>query len=154
MVQIYRDTVFSLVEPYYAGLCHNNTPQGMQNAPTIGGHFVPFAVLLWHESWLPCTERSYYRCPDAIKNQRKGRNTSIMGVFHALSWFFMASESWRSNIMISDQDSSTLLPGGSAGPAGASARGAFSSTPRHRGRSRSSLSPWQPRPRSKYSSSC
>ena len=34
----------------------------------------PFAVLLWSDNWLPCTEMIYYRRPYAIKNQRKARN--------------------------------------------------------------------------------
>ena len=58
----HRDTVFSLAESYYAGakvygLCHSNTPQGM--------HFEP--VFLWHDKWLPCTERIFYRHPYALR---------------------------------------------------------------------------------------
>ena len=26
-------------------------------------HFMPFTELLWHDKWLPCTERIYYRRP-------------------------------------------------------------------------------------------
>ena len=32
LVESCPDTVLSLVELYYAGLCHNNTPQGKSNA--------------------------------------------------------------------------------------------------------------------------
>ena len=34
------------------------------------------------DRWLPCTERSYYRRPYAIKNQRRARNTPE-GVFRS-----------------------------------------------------------------------
>ena len=40
------------------GLCHNNTPQGGI-----------LCMLLWHDKWLPCIERIYYRQPYAIKTQ-------------------------------------------------------------------------------------
>ena len=39
-------------------LCHNNTPQGMQNGE-YGGHYVPFGVLIWHDKCLPYAERIY-----------------------------------------------------------------------------------------------
>ena len=45
---------------WHQGLCHNNTHPYL-------GHFVPFSVLLWHDKWLPCTERIYY----AIKTQKR-----------------------------------------------------------------------------------
>ena len=41
------------------------------------------------DSWLPCTERSYYRRPYAIKNQRRASKT-LVGGFGCPSWFFMA----------------------------------------------------------------
>ena len=57
-----------MVEPYYAGT-------KVYAITTHLRHFVHFVVLLWHELWLPCTEKIYYRRPYAIKNQRKARNT-------------------------------------------------------------------------------
>ena len=70
-----RDAVFSLVEPYYAGtkvyvICHNSTLQC-----TLFLHFLPFAVLLWHDKWLQCTERINYRRPQGTKSPLLGRNT-------------------------------------------------------------------------------
>ena len=38
---------------------------------------VPFRVLLWHDKWLPCTERIYCRRPYAIQTQRKARNAHV-----------------------------------------------------------------------------
>ena len=54
------------------------------------------------DRWLPCTERSYYRRPYAIKNQRRSSKDPsrglcvpkpLVGGFGCPSWFFMAKQS-------------------------------------------------------------
>ena len=65
--------------------------KNQRGASPVGGFGSQKKLALYgiRDRWLPCTERSYYR-----------------------SWFFMAQESWRSNIMIldliSDLECSTL----------------------------------------------
>ena len=54
---------------------HWSRPSPVMLAPAVLCHKEPAraskAGSLWHkDSWLPCTERSYYRRPYAIKNQR------------------------------------------------------------------------------------
>ena len=51
-----------------AVLCHKVPARASRH---WGVFCLPLAGSLWHkDSWLPCTERSYYRRPYAIKNQR------------------------------------------------------------------------------------
>ena len=53
-------------------LCHKEPARRIQS-PLLGAleRKIPLAGSLWHKDrWLPCTERSYYRRPYAIKNQR------------------------------------------------------------------------------------
>ena len=57
-------------QPYYAGAKVYAITTHL-NACKMGGNFMPFSVLLWHDKWLPCTERIYFRHPYAIKTQLK-----------------------------------------------------------------------------------
>ena len=57
----HRDTVLSLVEPYYDGA-------------KVMVHFVPFSVLLWHYKWL-----SLYRKNGVVDSEMK---PTLDGKFH------------------------------------------------------------------------
>ena len=56
-------------------LCHTE-PAGASNDP-MGLSFLLAISLCHKDSWLPYTERSYYRRPNAIKNQRMTRNDPL-----------------------------------------------------------------------------
>ena len=62
-------------------LCHKEPAPRIQS-PLLGAFCLLLAGSLWHkDSWLPCTERSYYRRPYAIKNQRGASKKPLVGGF-------------------------------------------------------------------------
>ena len=62
-------------------LCHKEPARRIQS-PQLGALSLLLAGSLWHkDSWLPCTERSYYRRPYAIKNQRGASKKPLVGGF-------------------------------------------------------------------------
>ena len=64
----------SLVMLAPAILCHK------EPARELGVFCLLLAGSLWHKhSWLPCTDRSYYRRPCAIKNQRRASKIPPLG---------------------------------------------------------------------------
>ena len=62
-------------------LCHKEPARRIQS-PLLKAFCLLLAGSLWHkDSWLPCTERSYYRRPYAIKNQRGASKKPLVGGF-------------------------------------------------------------------------
>ena len=62
-------------------LCHKEPAPRIQSS-LLGAFCLLLAGSLWHkDSWLPCTERSYYRRPYAIKNQRGASKKPLVGGF-------------------------------------------------------------------------
>ena len=63
---------------------------GTQNTPR-GVFCLLLSGSLWHKDrWLPCTERSYYRHPYAIKNQRGATKAPSRGL-----WMRRAGSLWH-----------------------------------------------------------
>ena len=62
-------------------LCHKEPVRRIQS-PLLGAFCLLLAGSSWHKnSWLPCTEKSYYRRPYAIKNQRGASKRPLVGGF-------------------------------------------------------------------------
>ena len=62
-------------------LCHKEPAPRIQS-PLLGAFCLLLAGSLWHkDSWLSCPERSYYRRPYAIKNQRGAKSNAMRRAF-------------------------------------------------------------------------
>ena len=75
-------------------LCHKEPAQGKQETCWVFWHsllgaLLPAGSLRHKDSWLPCTERMYYRRPYAIKNQGW---TSKKDNYQGLSSWLMRSQ--------------------------------------------------------------
>ena len=61
--------------------CRKEPVQASKDPTLLAG-----SISIWHEnSWLPCTERSYYRRAYAIKNQRGVLDTRVCSVWHKIA---------------------------------------------------------------------
>ena len=61
-------------------LCHKEPAHRIQS-PLLRACLLLPGSLCHKDSWLPCTERSYYRRPYAIKNQRGASKKPLVGGF-------------------------------------------------------------------------
>ena len=81
-------------------LCHKEPARRIQSPLLgalerkipLGGYFACSSLVLYgiRDRWLPCTERSYYRRPYAIKNQRGASKIPQVGGILRSKAFFMA----------------------------------------------------------------